>query len=161
MLSSGRMWPVAELHLVVTELAHKDFINFNVLLTLCNWKISHNHLNFWLLLKKSEKLLTKDPWFSMANTGWSWATWVTFLRKHMTQFFPLSSAVCHPGNSTRLVPTEIYMHVPGKGAFLALLEACFPVPYFFPTYIICQMLTCNYTWKCDFQTANSKFQDLL
>lgn len=59
MLSSGRMWPAAELRLVVMELAHKDFINFNVLLTLCNWKISHNHLNFWLLLKNLKNCAQK------------------------------------------------------------------------------------------------------
>lgn len=51
MLYSGRMWPVAELQLIGKELAHKDFINFNILPTLWNQQISHDHLNFWLFLR--------------------------------------------------------------------------------------------------------------
>lgn len=77
------------------------------------------------------------------------------------QFFSIPSAECHPSNGKCLVPIDIYMHVPRSGGFSALWETCFPSVLLFVTYTICQVLTCNYTWKSSFQRLSPKFQDLL
>lgn len=58
MLYSGRMWPVVELQLIGKELAHKDFIYFNIA-DKWNQQISHNHLNFWLFLKNLKNCAQK------------------------------------------------------------------------------------------------------
>lgn len=121
MLSSGKTWSVT-LYLVGIELAHRLY-KFECLQTI----MLHTMIEFWLLLRQSEKLCTKDLWFITAITGWNWAT-EYLLEKARDPVFSICCADCHPRNGICLVPMgTIYMHVSCKAS-------AFLMSYFFHLY---------------------------